>query len=51
MAVFKNMPKFLKNLKKETRYSNVDKIKKMIVMSSKLRMSRKNGEEGKNVQR
>jgi len=33
MAVFKNLPKFLKNLKMETRYSNLEKIKKMIVIS------------------
>ena len=34
LAVFKNLPRFLKNLKMETRYKNLDKIKKMIVNKS-----------------
>ncbi len=51
MAVFKNLPKFLKNLRMETRFTNLEKIKRMIVIKHiKIRISRINGEEGKNVQ-
>jgi hypothetical protein len=52
MAVFKNLPKFLKNLRMETRFTNLEKIKRMIVNENiKIRISKINGEEDKNVQK